>query len=900
MKKNISINLQGMIFHIEEDGYDVLSRYLAEVKTHFSGYRGHEEIVADIESRIAELFAARLSGLKQVITLEDVEAMTAKMGRVSDFQTADEAEDDEEILAEAVASGSAQGTYTGSRPSAGYSAGSNAKSATTAAAAEEEDGTKRLYRDMANRKVAGVAAGLARYFAVNPLWIRLGFLALMIVFPILLDGTPLENFSEKLPAISVLTYIILWVVLPTRFDGTPTDEDPVFKKLYRDTDTGKVGGVSAGLAAYFKTDVVLIRILFIVGLFAGGFALPLYIILWILLPEAKTASDRLRMRGDAVTLSALDNNLRNSPFEEGATPVNNRPVGTFLENFFTNIRPLINLLGSAIRVFVGGVMTITGFFLLLALLIMLGVGLGMIPESDNVFMGPLPAYTFFNGLSPWAVVCFFLMTAIPALALLLAGLGLLLRRTILTRTASLTLLGLWLLGIVGSSVAGTRLAREFQHEAEVTQSTNLSPLTSAQLVLDRRYSDNGEWVDLDLVPVDSGQMPRLERIISAKGATEEDARQTAATSVAHSIRMPNDSTLSIDDHYTFQPGARFRGQEMQLRLLIPRDRTFRMNESFSNWLEDDNYVNGRAPIHPEQHTYRLRGSKIECIGCTEEDLRGDSNDGGYDEPNADYEAGQADADTDSTDTDMHINIHTDEDGDNVRVDVESKAAQFSADPARYGSGRRSFADLRDFSRIEASGAYYVHVRQGNEFKVEAAGSDQDLRRLRVTRDGDQLVIRSRDVGFMPSLSFSQHPVLIRITLPTLRVVELSGACRLNAAGFQNEDLKVEQSGACVAALDVNVPNLSIDMSGACRTDLTGQATFLSVDASGACQLNALRLPARRAEIEMSGLGKAKVRVREQLRVDLSGDSDVLYAGDPDNVQQELSGSSHVTKISDSE
>ncbi|UOQ77809.1 hypothetical protein MUN84_03880 [Hymenobacter sp. 5516J-16] len=89
-----------------------------------------------------------------MITLEDVEAMTAKMGRVSDFQTADEAEDDEEILAEAVATGSAQGTYTGPRTSAGYSAGSNTGSSATAPA-EEAEGTKRLYRDMANRKVAG-------------------------------------------------------------------------------------------------------------------------------------------------------------------------------------------------------------------------------------------------------------------------------------------------------------------------------------------------------------------------------------------------------------------------------------------------------------------------------------------------------------------------------------------------------------------------------------------------------------------------------------------------------------------------------------------------------------------------------------------------------------------------
>ena len=69
MKKNISINLQGLIFHIEEDGFDVLSRYLAEVKAHFASYRGHQDIVADIEGRIAELFSARLSPMQQVITL---------------------------------------------------------------------------------------------------------------------------------------------------------------------------------------------------------------------------------------------------------------------------------------------------------------------------------------------------------------------------------------------------------------------------------------------------------------------------------------------------------------------------------------------------------------------------------------------------------------------------------------------------------------------------------------------------------------------------------------------------------------------------------------------------------------------------------------------------------------
>ncbi|RYY21021.1 MAG: hypothetical protein EOO36_01895, partial [Cytophagaceae bacterium] len=107
MKKNISINLQGIIFHIEDDGYEALSRYLQEVKAHFASYQGHEEIVADIEGRIAELFSARLSAIKQVITLTDVAEMTAKMGRVRDFQSAEE--DDEPAYAEPTAASQSAG-----------------------------------------------------------------------------------------------------------------------------------------------------------------------------------------------------------------------------------------------------------------------------------------------------------------------------------------------------------------------------------------------------------------------------------------------------------------------------------------------------------------------------------------------------------------------------------------------------------------------------------------------------------------------------------------------------------------------------------------------------------------------------------------------------------------------
>ena len=165
MKKNISINLQGIIFHLEDDGYEVLSRYLHEVKAHFASYQGHEEIVADIEGRIAELFSARLSVNKQVITLLDVEEMTAKMGRVSDF--ASEPDEDEPAYAEPTAAGSSAGT------------GSAFAGGPAPTPADTEP--RRLYRDLAHRKIAGVAAGLAQYFRVNPLLVRLVFLALVLL-----------------------------------------------------------------------------------------------------------------------------------------------------------------------------------------------------------------------------------------------------------------------------------------------------------------------------------------------------------------------------------------------------------------------------------------------------------------------------------------------------------------------------------------------------------------------------------------------------------------------------------------------------------------------------------------------------------------------------------------------
>ncbi|WP_046244751.1 PspC domain-containing protein [Hymenobacter terrenus] len=890
MKKNISINLQGIIFHIEEDGYEVLSRYLAEVKAHFANYRGHEDIVADIEGRIAELFSARLSPLQQVISLDDVNAMTAKMGRVSDF--ASDADEDDEATTETAG---ATGTSASANASAGF--GSTAIPSATATAT---DGPKRLYRDMANRKVAGVAAGIAQYFAVNPLWIRLGFVVGTIFFPAIGIWGNVHHDRFEVGGWLALAYIILWIVLPKRYDA-PTPNEALLnsgplagRRLFRDTGTGKVAGVAAGLAAYFNIDVTLVRVILLAGLFAGGFTFLLYVILWIVLPEAKTVSDKLRMRGDAVTLESFDSSMRNSAFVDGPSTTN-RPVGAFVEDAARGLQPLVNFLGSAIRIVAGVLLTIMGFSLLLTLAIALGAGIGLLPNSENISFGDAPAHVMLNGIPAWGLLSGFLVAGIPSLSLLLGGLNLLFRHSIMPRTVSLSLLGLWLLSVVGLVMVIAQQSRQYQYNAEVEQVERYSAITTPVVMLDARNVDR-QWeqhVDVRLAAADSGKVVEVLRILGAKGPSEEVARRNALTSIDYTVRPSGDSSLVFDDHFSFLPGAKYREQELAITVRLPRDRTFRLSERFANnLLDDNNFVDNRRPTNPEQHRYRLRGNKLECLACTDEEL------------------GRTD---DEDDSEFNININgddaIDDDGDDDNDDGDNEdnkpglsinyggAPSFSTDLDNYGNGRRNF-DETDFTQVSVVGAYRVVIRQADAFKIEAGGADNTLNDLRVVRDGNTLKIRPRNTFFFGrSWSRSEEKVLIRIDMPSVESLDLAGAVQADLGGFERQErMKVQQAGASHLRLNGNYGTLKVAQAGACRTTATGHADDLDLDAAGACELAGANLQTRSAKVAVAGMCKARLNVTESIKGDAVGASEIAYSGQPKNVDVDATGPSSVKRL----
>ncbi len=200
MKKTTSIHIKGLNFIIEEDAYETLKNYMDRLERKLSNTKGKEEIIEDIELRIAELFTSDLQGSKQVVDQEMVQNAILKLGEPEQYideegeeETKANANDDHETIHEN------RGTYSSSE-----------------------------------------------------------------------------------------------------------------KKLYRNMDQATIAGVCAGLSAYFNIDLIIVRIIFLILLFGGGFGFPLYIILWIVLPTANTNIDRLRMRGTPITVESVREEVENA------------------------------------------------------------------------------------------------------------------------------------------------------------------------------------------------------------------------------------------------------------------------------------------------------------------------------------------------------------------------------------------------------------------------------------------------------------------------------------------------------------------------------------------------------------------------------------------------------------
>ena len=119
-------------------------------------------------------------------------------------------------------------------------------------------------------------------------------------------------------------YILCWISLPLNYD-TPVGNkaystgDTTSRKLFRNPDDKKLGGVCSGLALYLGIDPAVMRLIFLISFFFFGTGLLIYLLLWIILPEARTVTEKAQMQGKPLTLSGIENSLKSSLQPDGAT-----------------------------------------------------------------------------------------------------------------------------------------------------------------------------------------------------------------------------------------------------------------------------------------------------------------------------------------------------------------------------------------------------------------------------------------------------------------------------------------------------------------------------------------------------------------------------------------------------
>ncbi|WP_370003264.1 PspC domain-containing protein, partial [Winogradskyella sp.] len=553
MNKTVNINLAGIFFHIDEDAYLKLSRYLEAIKRSFTDSQGRSEIIADIEARIAELFAERIQNEKQVVGIKLVDEVITIMGQPEDYLV------DDEIF-------------------------------------EDEPRAKKSY------------------------------------------------------------------------DHRPT------KKLYRDTDNSYIGGVAAGLGHYFGIDSIWMRLIWLLlALGSGGTFIFIYLIFWALVPEAKTTAEKLTMTGDPVNISNIEKKIKdgidsvaetvknanlkekgNSILEEldnvtesisdTVKNVDYKKQGNRIKSssqtFFDTIGNILMFFLKVVAKFIGVILIIVGISTLIALI----VALFSIGITDAIHFPGMDFIDVANAanIPIWLMsLLLFFAIGIPFFFIFYLGLKILVNNLkSIGNIAKFTLLGLWLMAIIGLVITGIKQASEHAFDAKVTAKSELNIRSGDTLNLSMVGLDdynsyhnnyNGEFriieddnsrslVSSDVRFIVKSTTDSLGSITiekEASGSNYNTARQRAEN-IDYNYALSGNN-LKLDAYLSTNVKNKFSEQQVRIVIYLPegtilyRDKNLRRYQRYSNYY--DNILRGTE----DGHYYKVISDDVKCLDCKEED-----------------------------------------------------------------------------------------------------------------------------------------------------------------------------------------------------------------------------------------------------------------------------------------
>ena len=616
MNKVININFQGRILPIEELAYEILKQYIESLRIYFANEEGRDEIINDIECRIAELCEDRLKKGTVCIATQDMNLIIASIGRPADFEAQDGFEQS-----------------TASSNNINNANDSRQQNANDAKGFNDGNHQKRLYRDEKNKVLGGVCSGIANYFNIDPLVVRILWIFLI--------------------GINVLGYLILWIAVPST---SVKEVGGVRKRLFRDIDNKVIGGVAAGLSKYFGIQVWIVRILFLIPFirfvvnfrhlhlwqfwdspdfpnllditFSPG-AVFVYIVLWLVLPEAKTSADKLEMVGEKVDINSIKNTIQNdmegfskraqawgsdiynrnksntdATNQSAQTTSNYASTSTSTEKRKGFIYYIGRIITLCIKGFVYFILAIVGISLLAALF---GIG------AAATALLPLKRFLLEEGAQTWSVIgAILLFIWVPIIGIVTA----VIRKIAGFKKANIWVRSsFWALWIVGWGMLfyfGSSLGNSFsRHNVPVEQSVALKNPTIDFLeitaVPKMKYYEN-HWFEITpfegYYDADTVFVRNLRiRIVPSKtdsfqvkvvklsnGKTIQNANELASK-INFDITQ-QDSLLYLDKGIGINKIDKFRNQHVIMTIAVPIGK--RIKVANKGWSQTNVNINGRG------------------------------------------------------------------------------------------------------------------------------------------------------------------------------------------------------------------------------------------------------------------------------------------------------------------
>ena len=494
MKKTFTINISGTVFHIEEDAYEVLQKYLINLKNHFGPGEEGKEILADIEARIAEIFIENSTGSQKVVSIDMVNSAIEIMGSPEDF------EQDE-----------------------------------------------------------------------------------------------------------------------TEVEAIPTEETKRKRRLYRDPDHRVIGGVCGGLGAYFNMDPVILRIIFVVLLFATtGAAFLAYIILWIAVPKAKNTAQRLEMRGQEATVKNIEKSIKEEVGEMKESFQKMKDSETYAKGKRT-VDAAGDVAYSGLKVIlriavivIGVLLIISGFLGLLGFISSMVVGHSFVQGWPMIWSPEVEVPGFLNhfvntGTLTFGLIAVGILAGIPLLAMLFIGTKLVFRYKTNNTAIGLTMVGVWLIALVFLVVMSIGQLGNFKNRSSVTETKTISCDSCQTLVLDLaedKYEDyakmdfeienlkmavvDGEDVLLVHVKLDVEKSGNEDFTIlikkESRGRTREVAKE-ASESIIYRFEQ-KDSTLLFDPYFILGKDVKYRGQDVSITIKVPEGKAVYLGNDLVKIIHD--------------------------------------------------------------------------------------------------------------------------------------------------------------------------------------------------------------------------------------------------------------------------------------------------------------------------